>query len=235
MVRETIEQLGQYRLRQREHLPKMGTDSQMLSWFATIHAREKVCDLGCGVGVLGVLLARRKTPLTLDGVEIVAESARLAAENLRENGLQGEIIHGDLREYRHWYTSPGGYDLVVSNPPYFAPNTGKTAEGVRKTARSEECCTVEDLCAAAGWLLRTGGRFALCYRAERLTALFATLQKSGMEPKRLQLVQHSPAHPPKFILVEAMRLGKPGLKILPTLFVADWIPPTKGNCNEITL
>lgn len=223
-VQETVEQLGQYRLRQREHLPKMGTDSQMLSWFVTLHAREKVCDLGCGVGVLGLLLAQRQRALILDGIELVAESAELAAENLRENALQGHVIHGDLREYRRWFTPPGGYDLVVSNPPYFAPNTGKTATGVRKAARSEESCTVETLCAAAGWLLRTGGRFALCYRAERLAALFGALQKSGMEPKRMQLVQHSPAHPPKFVLVEAVRLGKPGLKMLPTLFVADCVP-----------
>lgn len=222
--RETIEELGPYRLRQRDHLPKMGIDSQMLAWFATIHTEEKVCDLGCGVGVIGLLLAQRQPRLTLDGIELVTESAKLAGVNLRENGLTGQIINGDLRAYRNWFTPPGGYDLVVSNPPYFAPQTGKTAQGVRKTARSEACCTVTDLCAAAGWLLRTGGRFALCYRAERLAALFHALEKHGMEPKRMQLVQHSPAHPPKFVLVEAMRLARPGLKVLPTLFVDGWTP-----------
>ena len=230
---DRVEELGRYRLRQRDHLPKMGTDSHLLSQFATLHAREKVCDLGCGVGVLGLLLAQRQPDLTLDGIELVVESAELAAENLRENGLRGTILCGDLREYRRWYTPPGGYDLVVSNPPYFAPNTGKTAIGVRKTARSEEACTVEDFCAAAGWLLRTGGRFALCYRTERLAALFAALQKSGLEPKRFQLIQHSAAHPPKVALVEAVRLGRPGLKVLPTLFVAD--TRRKGTCDETTV
>ncbi|PWL92114.1 MAG: methyltransferase [Clostridiales bacterium] len=223
--RETIEELGRYRLRQRSHLPKLGTDSNQLSQFATLHAREKVCDLGCGVGVLGLLLAQRRKGLTLDGIELVAESAALAAENLRENGLQGQVIHGDLRDCRRWFPTPGGYQLVVSNPPYFAPHTGKTADGVRAAARSEETCTVEDVCAAAGWLLRTGGRFALCYRSERLAALFAALQKSGLEPKRMQLIQHSAVHPPKVALVEAVRLGRPGLKVLPTLFVGA--PPAE--------
>ena len=101
--RETIEELGRYRLRQRSHLPKLGTDSNQLSQFATLHAREKVCDLGCGVGVLGLLLAQRRKGLTLDGIELVAESAALAAENLRENGLQGQVIHGDQMCIRDRY------------------------------------------------------------------------------------------------------------------------------------
>ena len=212
---DSVEQLEQYQLRQCDHLPKLGTDSKLLAQFATLHRREKVFDLGCGVGVLGVLLAQRKRDLTLD-------SAELAVYNLAANGLTGTIRQGDLNDYRQWAPRPGGYDLVISNPPYFAPNTGKTAEGARKTARSEEACTVEGLCAAAGWLLHTGGRFALCYRAERLAALFSALERSGIEPKRLQLVQHSLTHPPKIVLVEGVRMGRPGLKVLPTLFVNEF-------------
>ena len=178
------------------------------------------------LGVLGVLLAQRQKELTLDGIDIVPESAELAAYNLTANGLTGTIRQGDLNHCRQWAPRPGGYDLVISNPPYFAPNTGKTAEGTRKTARSEAACTVEGLCAAAGWLLHPGGRFALCYRAERLATLFSALEGSGIAPKRLQLVQHSPAHPPKIVLVEGVRMGRPGLKVLPTLFVnqfnAQW-------------
>lgn len=223
---DSVEQLEQYQLYQRNDLPKLGTDSKLLAQFATLHRREKVLDLGCGVGVLGVLLAQRQKELTLDGIDIVPESAELAAYNLTANGLTGTIRQGDLNHCRQWAPRPGGYDLVISNPPYFAPNTGKTAEGTRKTARSEAACTVEGLCAAAGWLLHPGGRFALCYRAERLATLFSALEGSGIAPKRLQLVQHSPAHPPKIVLVEGVRMGRPGLKVLPTLFVnqfnAQW-------------
>ena len=133
---DSVEQLEQYQLRQCDHLPKLGTDSKLLAQFATLHRREKVFDLGCGVGVLGVLLAQRKRDLTLDGIDIVPDSAELAVYNLAANGLTGTIRQGDLNDYRQWAPRPGGYDLVISNPPYFAPNTGKTAEGARKTARS---------------------------------------------------------------------------------------------------
>ena len=38
-----------------------------------------------------------------------------------------------------------------------------------------------------------------------------------MEPKRLQLVQHGPDKAPSAALVEAVRQGRPGLAVLPTL------------------
>ena len=60
-------------------------------------------------------------------------------------------------------------------------------------------------------------RIALVYRPERLAELFAALQAHGMEPKRLQLVQHGPDKAPSAALVEAVRQGRPGLAVLPTL------------------
>ena len=226
-MRETVEHLGHICLRQRDHLPKLGTDANYLARFVTLRPRDRVWDLGCGVGVLVLLLAERRLTesdqclLSLNGVEKEAESAELARRNLRENRLTGTILRTDLRDYRTWHPVPGGCDLVISNPPYFPSGTGKTAEGVRRTARSETTCTLEDLCAAAGWLLQTGGRFALCHRPERLTELFGALQRAGLEPKRLQLVQHTTSHPPGVVLVEAVRQGRPGLRILPTQIIKE--------------
>ena len=81
------------------------------------------------------------------------------------------------------------------------------------SARSEESCTLEELCAAAARLTRNGGRFALCHRPERLCDVLCALREHGLEPKRLKLISHAPGHPPSVILVEGVRQGKPGLSI----------------------
>lgn len=81
----------------------------------------------------------------------------------------------------------------------------------------EHACTLEELCAAAGRLLKNGGRFALVHRPERLADLLAALRACGVEPKRLQMVQHGPQTPPSACLVEGVRQGRPGLKVLPAL------------------
>ena len=109
----------------------------------------------------------------------------------------------------------GGFSLVVSNPPYFVPGRG-AAGG---PARTEGACGLEDWCAAAGRLVKNGGRFALVHRPERLADLFAALRGAGLEPKRLRLVQHGPDASPSAALVEAVRQGRPGLEVLPALLL----------------
>ena len=201
------EQLGPYTLTWPDGVFPLGQDSLALGAFATVRPGWRVCDLGTGSGALLLLLARRQAGLCLSGVDRNPLAARTAQDNLTRNGLEGEIIQGDLRR------SPfpaGSFDLVLSNPPYFPVGAG-TSGG---SARSEEQCTLSELCAAAGRLVRNGGRFALCHRPERLVDIFAALREAGLEPKRLQLLRHSPSHPPFCVLVESVRQGRPGLEFI---------------------
>ena len=200
------EQLGSYKLSWPQGVFPLGGDSLALGKFATIKPRWRVCDLGTGSGAQLLLLARRAEELSLTGVELDPLSVHTARNNLLENSLSGEILEADLRSV----TLPAGsFDLVLSNPPYFPVASGKSAG----SARSEEACTLEELCAAAARLVKNGGRFALCHRPERLTDVLCTLRSHSLEPKRLKLLSHSPAHPPSLILVEALRQGKPGLAV----------------------
>ena len=68
------------------------------------------------------------------------------------------------------------------------------------------------------YLLKSGGRFALVHRPERLCALLADLTGCGLEPKRMQMLQHSPAKPPSAVLLEAVRQGRAGLEVLPVQY-----------------
>ncbi len=201
------EQLGPYTLSWEKGVFPLGGDALALGEFASVKPGWRVCDLGTGSGALLLLLARRAEGLALTGVELDPLSARTARENLAANGLTGKIVTGDLR------TVPlpaGGFDLVISNPPYFPVGSGKSGG----PARSEEFCSLAELCAAAGQLVKNGGRFALCHRPERLVDVLCTLRSRGLEPKRLKLVSHSPDRPPALALVEAVRQGRPGLTIL---------------------
>ena len=201
------EQLGPYTLSWEKGVFPLGGDALALGEFASVKPGWRVCDLGTGSVALLLLLARRAEGLALTGVELDPLSARTARENLAANGLTGKIVTGDLR------TVPlpaGGFDLVISNPPYFPVGSGQSGG----PARSEEFCSLAELCAAAGQLVKNGGRFALCHRPERLVDVLCALRSRGLEPKRLKLVSHSPDRPPALALVEAVRQGRPGLTIL---------------------
>lgn len=209
---ETLECVGRYRLWQSKHCFKLGSDSVQLARFATLKKNWRVCDLGSGIGTLLILLSEREETLHRFGVEVDERASSLARHNLHENGLSGEILTADLRT-RDLFP-PDSMQLVLSNPPYFKTGTGES--GGR--ARMDECCTVEDLCAVAGRLLRTGGRFALVFRPERLAELFAALQAARLSPKRLQLLSHRPSKPPYAVLLEAVKDGGSGLHVLPTCY-----------------
>ncbi len=200
------EQLGPYTLSWPEGVFPLGGDALALGDFASVKPGQRVCDLGTGNGALLLLLARRAENLSLTGIDIGPLSARTARENLEANGLEGEVICGDLRTAS---LPAGGFDLVVSNPPYFPVGGGKSGG----PARSEEFCTLEELCAAAGRLVKNGGRFALCHRPERLADVICALRAHNLEPKRLKLISHGPGHPPSLLLLEAVKQGKPGLRV----------------------
>ena len=207
------EQLGPYRYEQSDTCFPLGQDSLALASFATLRRGDRVWDLGCGAGALLLLLAGREKELSLTGVELSSDDSALARENLAENGLTGEIYTGDLRQVCKTLPA-GGFSLVISNPPYFKAGSGGDGGAARM-----EAATLTDWCAAAGRLVKNGGRFALVHRPERLAELFAALQGSGLEPKRLQLIQHDTDTPPSAVLVEAVRQGRPGLEVLPTLLM----------------
>lgn len=211
-MRTDLEYIGPFTMKQRPGVFPLGSDSQALGSFAQVRKHEKVCDLGCGGGVLGLYLLAREASLQVTGLELNEAAAQLARENFAANGLEAQIIQGDLRRIRD-YAPAGHFDLVVSNPPYFAAGSGYSGG----SARMEETCTLEDVCAAAGWAVKNGGRFAIVHRPERLCDLFCALRAYDLEPKRLCFVQAREL-PPSAVLVEAYKQGKPGLNILPTIW-----------------
>ena len=199
------ERLGAYTYRWNESCFPLGSDSLALGDFCTLKKKDRVLDLGCGAGLLLLLCARRAPTVSLCGVEAEPRAAELARENLRTNALEGEILTADLRQ-----TELPKADLVVSNPPWYAGGTG--AEG---GPGRMEGCTLPELCVAAGRALEHRGRFALVYDPKRLAELMTALCRSGLEPKRLQLCRHRPEKEPYAVLLEAVKGGRPGLKIEP--------------------
>ena len=202
---------------------------------AGIRPGETVFDMGCGTGLLGLLLLQRQSELTVTGIDIqpaaVALAERAAAENRLTDRLTFRCI--DLRQVRQHF-STGSFDLVVCNPPYYPPASGKVSgDSARRTARSETEVSLADICAAASYLLRWGGKFCLVHKPERLTDTACALREAGMEPKRLRFVQNRPDTAPSLFLIEGCRGGKPGVDIQPPLLLQTDTGAPTGELNVI--
>ena len=201
----------------------IGTDAVLLSDFARAGAFSRVIDLGCGSGVIPIMLAWDRPKVSITGVEIVDSAAVAARGNAAANLMSErmEVINSDLRDHRT-LGGAGEYDLCVCNPPYFPSGSGKVSDGeVALNARSEQSCTLKDVCSAASYYVRWGGRFCIVHRPERLSELLCAMSDNGLEPKRLRLVQNMSNSAPSLVLVEGKRGAKPGLKIEPPLILRD--------------
>ncbi|MDO4815548.1 MAG: methyltransferase [Bacillota bacterium] len=210
------------RFAQSEHF-KLGTDSILLADFVNTGKRARGIDLGCGSGILPLLLLNKAERLNMTGLEIIPDAAAFAEANLKENGLaeRGKILVGDIKDHRRLFSS-GEFDLVVSNPPYFAEGSGALSpRDDRAAARGELLCSLEDVVRAAAYLCRTGGAFYMVHRAERLADAVCLLREYGLEPKRLRTVSHSAEKEPSLILLEARRGGSAGIKLMPPLFIRN--------------
>ena len=191
---------GGFRFRFDNNVFKPSTDTFLLGDFAEVRRGERVCDLGAGIGLLGLLLLARQQELHITNIA---------------------VLRADLRD-RTALPKAGSFDVCVANPPYFPPHTGRVAEGSRGTARSETACAFDQLCAAAAYLLCSGGRFCLVHRAERTAELMDVLRRHRLEPKVLRFVQKDAQTPPRLVLLSCRRHGGAGLAVhTPLLLQAD--------------
>lgn len=82
-----------------------------------LRGEDRVLDVGCGWGAVGVAAAKAAPRGHVVLTEVNRRAARLARENIERNRLQNaEVRVGDL----YAPVSDETFDVIVSNPPYRA-------------------------------------------------------------------------------------------------------------------
>lgn len=185
--------------------------------------RGNILDLCTGNGVIPLLLSKR-TKGNIVGLEIQKRLVNMAKRSVRLNELENqiEIIDGDLKE-RQRDLQQSFYDVVTCNPPYFAtPKSTEHNENEYLTiARHEVCCTLEDVVKACKLYVKPGGKVSLVHRPERLVDIMTLFRKYKIEPKRMQFVYPKLSREANMILIEGIRDGNTGLKLLPPLIIYE--------------
>lgn len=196
-------------------------DSMLLASFATITKKvNSICDLCTGNAPIPLYLTLR-TKAKIIGVEVQKESYDLAIKSINENKLENqiEVLNDNLIDINK-KIGKSKYDLVTCNPPYFKMGDHNINPGDRKAiARHEILATLDDIVKEASILLNSKGIFAMVHRPKRLVEILDTLRKYKIEPKRLQFVYPKEGSECNHILIEGVKDGAPGLKVLDPLFI----------------
>ena len=202
--------------------------------FCRVRRAEAVCDLGTGCGVIPLRWhdrGHRGPCLALDiapGAVAQLHAAVQAAE-----AWHITPVTADLRDLAGLHPYAQSRDVVACNPPYFTGGR-VSPDAARAGARHELSCTMPDVCAAAGLLLKDGGRLCVCQRPERLADVLCAMRGARIEPKRLQFVM---ARPEKSALAGAGgRPEKPRAgpaRAGPARYRAGRRPPQRGHAGNL--
>ena len=221
-----------FKLIQRVDAFRFGTDSVLLADFAAPKPRDRAVDLGAGTGAIATLMAAHCPGLTVDLVELQPEIADMARRSAALNGLTDRLrVHAmDMREA--WRAlGAERFTLAVCNPPYGRAGGGllSRSETVR-LARHEGGLAPDDVARSAGKLLCAGGKLCVVYPAFRALEMMDAMQAHRLAPKRIRTVHGVAGRAPRFVLIDAVKDGRPGLHWLAPLnlrepdgaFSAEW-------------
>ena len=120
-----------------EHSEIVGTARKQSREFA-----PNICDMGCGSGIVSLILSHKIPNSTITGVEIQAEEAARAAENVARNHLMHRIriISSDILDMKNaiWRTSEEtSQDVHVGKP------NSETSATQHETALNPEALAIQ--------------------------------------------------------------------------------------------
>lgn len=184
---------------------KVGTDAVLLGAWADLPQKRsdagavKVLEIGCGCGIISLMLAQRLQEeagsgnFRITALDIHAPSCEEARHNVQQSPWYTQICveNTDFLQY----PETEKFHLIVSNPPFFSESL-KSPEAARNLARHNDTLPFDALLRKSEGLLLEEGRLAMILplsafekiqmsvsetapllRLERLTRVYSKLGK----------------------------------------------------------
>jgi tRNA1Val (adenine37-N6)-methyltransferase len=202
---------------------RFSLDALLLADFVRLPSPAAVADLGTGCGVIPLVLARKHPDASFVACENNPDMAALAIENVRANGLDSRIgiVADDILGLRPRYPV-SSFDVVISNPPFRSPRSGKTSPHAgRDAARHETTAGLADFLAAAKYLVKPSGRICFIYPPSRLAEFIRCADELKLAMLRLRMVHGTGQAVAKMFLVELAKGRRGDVTVEAPLVVYD--------------
>ena len=138
---------------------RVGTDAVLFAQWVDVTSSDSALDIGTGSGIIPLILAQKGVG-SVEAVELDIDSYEEANLNFSISVYSDRltVIQNDVKTYADNIEKK--YDLIVSNPPYYASDV-KPIKEKKVMARHVSTLSFKDLLVAAKKMMKEDARFAL--------------------------------------------------------------------------
>jgi len=195
----------QFTIQQDKTAMKVGTDGVLLGAWA--QGGKSILDVGCGTGVISLIMAQRFPHAEIVGIDIEKSACEQAFENVKNSLFASRIKIFNKTLQSFGKEGDLFFDTIVCNPPFFV-NSLVSPDEQRSTARHANTLTLSDVFRGAARLLKKDGNLSLVLPFDQLRKARDEAAIFGLFECRCCIVRTTPKKTPKRVLV-AFSKNKP--------------------------
>lgn len=179
--------------------------------------KGELLDIGSGSGILGLLLAKEFSKITLNQCEIQKMFQFFSFKNAQTNKIEANLYQDSFESI----SFDKKFDFCVSNPPFYHTNVIKSENDSLKIARYNDSLPLEVFIKKSSEILTNEGKFFFCYDSKQINEILLTLNKYKFNLEALQFVHPNYQKDATLVLVYAKKSSKSLTKIFNPLIVFD--------------
>lgn len=188
----------------------------LYDFISTFKPKGKLLDVGCGVGIISLLLSRDFN-IETSIIDKQEKMLSYAKHNYVLNGLDAQSHLGDFTAFK----TDEKFDYIISNPPFYDSNVTQSEDTHLNIARYAHHLPIEDFITKVKKLLKPRGYFIFCYDAKQVDILLQVLREQGINPEKMQFVHSKIDRGSKLVMIAARVGSKSMMQVLPPFVVFD--------------
>jgi tRNA1(Val) A37 N6-methylase TrmN6 len=186
----------------------------LYDFISTFKPKGELLDVGCGVGIVSLLLSRDFKIVT-SIIDKQEKMLNYAKHNYAINHLEVKSYLGDFTEMK----IDNNFDFIVSNPPFYDSNVQQSENTHLNIARYAHHLPIADFIAKVKKLLKPRGWFIFCYDAKQIDLLLHYLKINGINPEKIQFVHSKLDRESKLVMIAARMNSRSMTQVLPPFIV----------------
>lgn len=186
-------QFKHFRVEQDRCGMKVTTDACIHGAYTTATGAKRILDIGCGTGLLALMLAQRHPGALVDAVEIEARAYAQAKDNISTSpwAERIKINHQPIQSF----SPEEPYELIIANPPFY-PDHLPSPDQQRRQAHHNDSLTFQELAKACKRLLAAEGICSILLPPRQAAEFSEIAAREVLYPLHELEIRESRAHKP---------------------------------------